>query len=282
MPLSKNTDLSRLSSYGLAATTRYFFEITSIQELSECREIYRQIRSKNLPICILAGGTNILFAFDEFPGLIIKNSLLGKEVGDSIATLASAESVSRFALMMDREYGCPRFRPWIGLPGTIGGAAIGNAGCFGLEMKDVLMSLDVYNLQTNTHETISNSDLQYSYRNSRLKGINHLLVTSVRISLAPSSVTPDYPERKSPPGRSCGSYFRNPEWQSAGRLIELCGLKWTKIGNAKISEIHGNYIINECSASYHDILDLAELAKKSVREQFGIELIEEVRILTTE
>lgn len=130
----------------------------------------------------------------------------------------------------------PLFLPWVGLPGTVGGAVAGNAGCFGLEVAQVLESTEVLNLVTGAVEKLSADKLEFAYRESNLKGNPDTFVISATFDLERifpenefMTKTPEEMQQirrsKQPPGLSCGSFFKNPTGNSAGRLIDQAGLK---------------------------------------------------------
>ena len=142
----------------------------------------------------------------------------------------------------------------------------------------------MYDTELHTYKTYSKDDLEYRYRHSKLKDTTHLFVVSATFDITPPITPPTdarlFRKDKQPGGWSCGSFFANPEGTSAGKLIEEVGLKGRAIGGIRISERHGNFFLNDGTATYKDVLELKELAKNTVREKFNIELHEEVRIIT--
>jgi len=161
----------------------------------------------------------------------------------------------------------------------------GNAGCFGFEAKDAVMEVTVFDVETGEYKTLGNNKLDFSYRHSILKDMPDwfLVDATFRTDLISSDTTDPRTFRsgKQPGGFTCGSFFRNPPGDSAGRLIDLSGLKGHRIGGVKISELHANFFVNDAKGSYGDILSLRDLAKEKVRESFGVELQEEARIIST-
>ncbi len=179
---------------------------------------------------------------------------------------------------------------WASLPGTVGGAVRGNAGCHGLESKDILKSAEVFNPDTLKTETLSLSDLNYAYRHSELK-LNRKIVLSATFALSSLTITKEEQKalldeainfrlQKQPFGFSAGSFFKNPSPENpAGKLIEEAGLKGHQVGGACVSEKHANFLINTGTATSKDMLDLIALIKSTVKEKFGIDLVEEVQIV---
>lgn len=179
-----------------------------------------------------------------------------------------------------------------GLPGTIGGAVFGNAGCYGGDIAAVLERAGI--LIDGQVEQWPVERFAYGYRNSRLKqqaraadqrpaivldatlrlrraDPQELAVTMARIAAERKG--------KTPWGSSCGSVFKNPPGESAGRLIEAAGLKGRRAGQAEISRRHANYIVNLGGAGSDDILALIEIAQQTVARRFGIDLELEVQVL---
>jgi UDP-N-acetylmuramate dehydrogenase len=185
-----------------------------------------------------------------------------------------------------------------GLPGTIGGAVFGNAGCYGGDIAGLLERATI--LVNGQVEEWPVERMGYGYRTSTLKDgsrwtvdgsqatTHHPIVLAAELRLTPgdpaalaATMAAIAAERKgkTPWGSSCGSVFKNPPGHSAGRLIDEAGLKGTRRGGAEISPRHGNYIVNVEGATSDDILALIELAQERVQQQFGIALELEVQVV---
>ncbi len=197
--------------------------------------------------------------------------------------MTGGELLSLLSLHISKKQEGSLFGKWVGLPGTVGGAIAGNAGCFGFEAKDAVLEATLFDMEINEYITLKNTELDFSYRHSLLKERpTWFLVDAVFQTDLVSDDTTDprtFRSGKQPGGFTCGSFFRNPPLDSAGRLIDQVGLKGHRIGGVKISEIHANFFVNDEQGSYRDILALRDLAKEKVREMFGVELQEEVRII---
>jgi UDP-N-acetylmuramate dehydrogenase len=286
------SNLARVTAYSAfktPATAEIFFDFIDRSQIPDLLDIVKEANSKKFPILHIGSGTNCLFAFDHFPGLIIRHRLRGITTMDAILTTSSGEQVSSLCTQLANDGISNAFVPWIGLPGTFWGAIVGNAGCFGLETADILLSAEVLDLVTGIIATLSSSDFKFAYRESILKGDSSRIVLSGtwNLALKQSNI---YAQKtvaemqalrrtKQPPGPSCGSYFKNPPSTSAGLLIDQAGLKRARVGGMQISEHHANFFINTGAATYQDVLDLAELAKQTVFQKTGITLQEEVRII---
>lgn len=173
MALDRNKDISRFSAFKTPATTEYFYEFDHRDKIQELVAVLADIRSKRLPIVYIASGTNCLFAFDHFPGIIIHIGLKSAEFfTENNTLLLYAESGALLGpLVMEsiKAYGVPTLLPWVGLPGTVGGAVVGNAGCFGLESAELVQSVEVLDTVTGIVSELSKDEMEYVYRSSTLK-----------------------------------------------------------------------------------------------------------------
>ena len=175
--------------------------------------------------------------------------------------------------------------PLMTIPGTIGGAAYGNAGAFGMETLAMVNSVETINLETHKLQKIDITDQYYSYRYSKLQKIPNSLIWKVNFAKNKMSEVHDLPAIKEkrdssqPKGLTTGSFFKNPPNDYAGRLIEACGLKGFQLGGAMISEKHANFFMNVEQASFDDIQNLAKLAQDKVFEKFCVKLEKEVHFV---
>jgi len=232
----------------------------------------------------------MLFAFDEYKWVVIKNSLVWWTYDKDTKILESygAESIWDIAEKLERDYGQDLWHRFIWLPGSIAGAVYGNAGCFGLETANNFISCEVLDLENGQVSTIHKKDMDFEYRSSILKKEKNYFLISARFDLSKkiekyhSDVDNiDFRENEQPKWNSCGSFFKNPSReQSAGYLIEQVGLKWYTIWGASFSEKHANFLMHNGQGNYKDMLELIELAQNRVQDEFGISLINEVQIIT--
>ena len=208
----------------------------------------------NDDICLVKAGSAVLSA--KLSNFLISNNLIGGEFLDTI-------------------------------PGSVGGMIITNAGCFGGEVKDILLSADL--LINNHIDTYANKDLCFQYRASKVPK-NAVILSAIfkmtqgnenDIIMAKNRIQQMREKRKQNQiiGLTCGSTFANPEGHRAWELIDKVGLRGYKIGGAMFSEKHCNFIVNFNNAKAQDIENLIELAKQKVLDKFGIELKTEIRIL---
>lgn len=288
--LKENIDITHLSNYKTPASARYYFEVNSESDVTKLSEIYEFCRQQDIPYLIVSWGTNMLFAFEQYPWVIIKNNLLGwtYDTETKILKSYSQESIRQIAQELEEDYRQDLWHRFIGLPGSIGGALFGNAGCFGLEIQHNFASAKVYNLKLGKIEKWTTEDMDFSYRNTKLKDSDgKYFIISLEFDLSEkkekyhSDVDNIYfREHKQPKWNSCGSFFKNPSReQSAGMLIEEVWLKWYQIWGAYFSEKHANFLMHDGQGTYKDMLELIDIAQTKVQDNFGIELVNEVRII---
>ncbi len=289
--LQKNIDITSLSNFKTKAFSKYYFEINSEDDISKLSEICKYSLDNSLKILFVWWWTNMLFAFEKFEGIVIKNNLNGWTYNKETKILESYsnELISDIAESLENDYSQDLWHRFIGLPGSIGWAVYWNAGCFGLETENNFLNSEVIELENGQVSTMSKIDMNFSYRTSILKqNNNRQFLIKVKFDLSTliekySSTVDniDFRENKQPKGNTCGSFFKNPNReQSAWYLIEQVWLKWYKVGWAFFSDKHANFLMSDWTANYKNLIELLELAQKKVKEQFDIELINEVRIIS--
>ena len=291
--LEKNKDITELSNFKTPAKTKYYFELKNEEELDNLFEINKFAKKNNLKIFFISWGTNLLFAFDIFEGILVKNNLKGwsYDKTNSILESYSDESIWEISYELEEKYNQNLWHRFIWLPWSIWWAVFWNAGCFGLEIENNFLKWEVLNLDNGKKEILSKKEMNFSYRNSILKkteGKYFLIKSSFDLSkkIEKYSSKEDniyFREHKQPNWLSCGSFFKNPSKdESAWYLIEQVWLKWFNIWWAFFSNKHANFLMNDGSWTYKDLLSLIELAQKKVKEKFWIELVNEVRIISNQ
>jgi UDP-N-acetylmuramate dehydrogenase len=245
-----------------------------------------------LPLRIIGAGANVLFSDQGFRGVIIVNRVNALTIEDS-GTVVAGSGVSLPHLARETiNHGLSGFEWAVGVPGTVGGATVNNAGAHGREMAhDVHAArLLVWEKGTAQQVTYLREDLDYHYRESALKHAPFpfvVLETTFQFSAGHDPLTlrtkadeyTAYRKRTQPPGASLGSMFKNPPGDYAGRLIEAAGLKGQQIGGVQISTVHANFFVNVGGGTAADYLALIQLAQHTVREKFGVELQLEVELI---
>lgn len=281
--------LASMTSWRIGGPARAFAEPRSPDDLTALR---REAEMRGWPLFVIGGGSNVLMADEGYPGLVIRYADRSREVvshgagEEAIVRVGARAPLARLARELAHE-GWSGLEWAEGIPGTAGGAVVGNAGAYGGEIAQALDSIDVV-LPEGALESWPPTRLQYAYRSSSLKGKDP---TGAVVVAARFRVRRDDPARlmhevgriaaarkeKTPAGLSCGSVFRNPPGQSAGRLIDEAGCKGMRIGAAVVSEKHANYIINEGGARARDIVGLIESVRSMVRASAGISLDLEIQ-----
>ena len=260
-----------------------------VKSANELMDVMTVLWERETPYYVLGGGSNVLVSDKGVRGVVVLNR--AKEVrfesGDQPTVWCEAGVV--FSNLANRcaSKGFAGLEWAATVPGTIGGAVYGNAGAFGGDMLHNLIWADV--LTMNGREKISVEQMGYGYRTSSLKR-NEMkaIVLSAMLRLKNSTKEDvsakieQFSERRKatqPPGASMGSMFKNPEGDHAGRLIEAAGLKGTRIGNAEISTVHGNFFINHGETKAEDVHALIRLTQRTVLEKIGVQLDLEVELV---
>lgn len=292
-PIELHTDesLARHTTWRIGGPARYYADVPD-QVAAQALVAWAQ--AADLPLIWIGGGTNLLALDSGFRGVIARyraqtwqihpqgdTALLEIEAGAQMAATARRMGALGWAGLAWAE----------GVPGTIGGAVFGNAGCYGGDIAQVLTTVTL--LLDGAQVTWPASAMAYRYRTSALKDGTHQFTSPPLILAATFRLTREDPallqasmaqiasvrKGKTPWGSSCGSVFKNPPDDSAGRLIEAAGLKGRRVGGAEISPKHANYIVNVDNATSQDVLTLIGIARETVLHQFGIELELEVRVI---
>lgn len=280
----QNKLLAPFCTYQIGGPADWFLDGSLISDIEEA---ISWADGSGIKYFVFGGGSNLLFSENGFRGLMIRVTVSEIKVeGEKIIADAGTKIFAIVKAAQDNSLS--GLEAWNGLPGTVGGAVFGNAGCFGVETKDILDWAKLYIPGEGVIE--KNIDFfEYAYRNSKIKREPGAAVLQACFKLHkedPEKIKAKMDEiaklriQKQPPGSSTGSFFKNPPGDSAGRLIEACGLKGETMGRAQISPQHANFILNKGGATSKDILELAALAQKKVKENFGIDLEREVIVVT--
>jgi UDP-N-acetylmuramate dehydrogenase len=299
-PMAKHTN------FRIGGPARLYAALGSAEDIVKA---VHAAQAAGVPWYVFGGGSNILVADAGFEGLIIQSGLRSLSV-DGDLVHAGSGAITALVARKAADAGLTGFEWAIGVPGTIGGAVYGNAGCYGGEMKDVVESVDAYDVERGERVTLTNADCGFEYRGSRFKKDQHLIF-SCTIRLTPGDkeaakarmqqIVETRKEKQPLDSSSAGCAFKNIEFTdvsdiatlqsaidvpqamvsakriSAGWIIEKAGLMGTSMGNVRVSEKHGNFLIQRDGATAADVLALMQQIKDTVREKFGITLHEEVQ-----
>ena len=279
--LQRDFDLSQCSNYGTSGRALYGIEALQREDFIEALHFAEQ---ENLPWFVLGGGTNTLFDRERFEGLVIATETFqGRELTTDGRLVARAGTSLRTLIGASIAAGCAGLEGFIGIPGTIGGAVWGNAGGASGGIAPLVEEVRVLE-PDGVPTTIRGDELTWRYRES---GLGDRVILEVALRLAPGSDRDELRERalevferkkRTQPlqARSAGCVFRNPPGESAGRLIEAAGWKGRRLGGARVSECHANFIVNESGATAAEIARLMEEVQLDVANRFGIWLQREV------
>jgi len=279
--------LANLTSYRVGGPAEWYIDPHS---LSDLQQTVAWARSKGLAITVLGAGSNLLVSARGLPGLVVctRNLRYTKFDQETSQVISGAGvPIARLARQVARQ-GWQGLEWAVGIPGTVGGAVVMNAGAHKSSIADILVSTQVLS-QTGTTEKQGPSDLGYGYRTSVLQG-GESLVTEATFQLQPvgdpvgvmATTNAHLKQRHATQPYhlpSCGSVFRNQEPYKAGWLIEQTGLKGYKIGGAQVSELHANFILNCGGATASDIFKLIGYVQEQVEQRWSIRLEPEVKIM---
>jgi UDP-N-acetylmuramate dehydrogenase len=279
--------LAPLTSYRVGGAAEWFIAPRSLEQLTAALE---WAEGEALPITLIGGGSNLLISDLGLSGLVIGTRYLRQNHFDPQTgrlTASAGEALPRLAWTAAR-LGWQGLEWAVGIPGTVGGAVVMNAGAHGFCVADLLVEAHVLS-KTGEMNILTPSQLGYGYRSSNLQGSSSL-VTQATFQLKPGAepttvlaeTTQQLNHRRSTQPYhlpSCGSVFRNPTPQAAGWLIEQIGLKGYQIGGAQVAERHANFIVNNGGASAQDIFQLISYVQDQVKSHWSVWLKPEVKLL---
>ncbi|MDO8264798.1 MAG: UDP-N-acetylmuramate dehydrogenase [Candidatus Parcubacteria bacterium] len=305
--IKKNVLLKNFTTFKIGGPAEYFYIAGIKKELIKAVQTAKKLK---LPFFILGMGSNVLISDKGFKGLIIKSSLLNFRFEKN---MVYAESGVPLSLIIQKaaKHGLGDMSWGVGVPGTIGGAIFGNAGSKENSIKDVVETVEVFDVKEDKLKIFKEKDCNFSYRESVFKNNKDLIILSATLKLktiAREQIKDCYEKslkyrQNTQPLNfpSAGSIFKGyigkigkkellnqfPELIDfnkkgivpAGYLIDKCGLRGKTIGGAQISKMHANFIINTGNAKAGDVIKLIKLIKIAVKKKFGIKLAEEIKFL---
>ena len=276
--------LSKHNYFGIGGNAAAYFEVSTTDKLAYVAQLKKRWK---VPVAIIGRGSNLLVSDAGYRGIVVR--LIGEfnrlEFDGNRVDVGAGVSLPRLSKIA-ASHGLSGVEFALGIPGSVGGALIMNAGAWGSSFGDLVEHVKVM-----THEgelmALSRDDAQFSYRHSGLKP--YFCVTGATLTLTPGdaevvdSLMQDLYNQKitSQPfaEENAGCMFKNPPGHSAGKLIDECGLKGHRIGGAEVSKIHGNFILNLEDATAHDVLSLVQHIQDHVRRERGVDLEMEVQLL---
>lgn len=282
-----NEPLSKHTTYKIGGVADYFVMPTDIEKIKECIEI---AKANNVPYFVLGRGSNVLASDEGYRGMIIHlgNNFSEIEIdeesniitADAGASIIGVSSKAAQAGLTGLEFVC-------GVPGTVGGAVSMNAGCYGGEISDVLISAVILDEDGNIKK-VTKEELKMDYRYSIILEKSIILLSaSFKLEKGDSDEIKqrmnELNERRKkvqPLDKpNAGSVFKRPDGYFPGKLIEDAGFKGVKIGGAEVSTMHANFIVNNDNATAKDVMTLVKDIKAKVKEMEDVDLELELKLL---
>lgn len=272
--------LKNLCTFGIGGPAKYYVEVKTLEE---ARSAFDFCHKKNIPFYVLGKGSNSLFNDEGFPGLVIANKIdFCESPSPGVFHVGSGHSFSLLGVQTAKQQ-------WSGLefasgiPCSVGGAVFMNAGANGAETSQSLLSVDFLTPEGEL-KVLHKPEIEFGYRYSSLQKMKGAIVGATFQLVKNSEARAKqlqiiaYRTKTQPYGeKSAGCVFRNPPGEYAGALIEKAGLKGHCCGDACVSDLHANFIINKGNASCQDVINLMDHIKEKVKDTSGVDLEVEVR-----
>lgn len=280
--LKENEPFAAHTTLAIGGPARWFFRPTGREELAHALAAI----PAEIAIMPLGRGSNLLVCDEGFDGLVIDLSdIKHVEVDHTTLSAGAGCRMSKVARTC-ADHGLTGLEFMATVPGDLGGGIAMNAGAFGQQVSDKLQQITILH-RDGSEEQITADNLSMSYRHTRLPAGSLVVDATFRLEEGdPDAIRQRMREIREKRSATqplaqpnCGSVFKNPQGDHAARLIEAAGLKGIRIGNARISGTHANFIINEGGATCEDVLALIRLARQEVDKQFSVLLEPEVRLL---
>ncbi|MFA5287018.1 MAG: UDP-N-acetylmuramate dehydrogenase [Candidatus Omnitrophota bacterium] len=283
LKVKRNQLLKNKTTFKIGGRADFFSEPKGPKELSL---VVGRAKENNLPVFVIGAGSNLLISDEGVRGLVIKlNSVYFNNISLKGNCIEAGSGVMLSKLIQfAKSKSLSGFEFLAGIPGTLGGALAMNAGCWGKSIGDLVREVEVLDYAGNI-KIIKGKEIKFAYRKTNLG--NYIILSAV-LKLKKSSreaivrnVKEYILKRKNTQDLTfpnAGCIFKNPQSLSAGRLIDLCGLKGKGIGSAFVSDKHANFILNKGNAKSEDALRLMRLIKARVRNRFRVNLEPEIKI----
>ena len=303
--VEKDVLLAPYTTFGIGGPAKYFFRAKTKQDIVDGVQV---AKASKMPFFVLAGGSNVLVSDAGFEGLVIFIENTKHEINET--TVISDAGVTVSTLVEETGKRGLAGLEWAGgLPGTLGGAVRGNAGAFGGETKDIVVSVEAVNYEGEVR-MFSNEECMFSYRSSIFKE-EGWVVLSVTLDMKEGNASELqkiaaehilYREERHPlEYPNAGSVFKNCDFANfpeefkdqvkekvktdpfpvvpTAYIISEADLKGLRVGGAQVSEKHPNYIVNTGKATANDVLELISQVKERVKERFGVDLEQEIQYI---
>ncbi len=286
--LKNNTALNKLTTFNMGGEPKFYSRPENYDQLFDALSV---CKNTNLPIKVLGGGSNLVVDDYELDFAVIhirKPAFDWIRIGENNTITVGGGVPLRNLLRFCKHQGHGGAEFLAGIPGTIGGAVVGNAGAWGAAMDEIIKSVTIVDENVEKH-FLKKEDIHFSYRHCSLSNV---IVTEAELKLQPRTpelvdelIKQNLQRKKNVQPTSkpnAGCIFKNPGNISAGKLLDICGFRGFQIGGAKVSDVHANFICNYNSASATDVFQIIEKMKKTVYKRFGINLELEVKLWRNE
>lgn len=280
----KNEIMSKHTSFKVGGPVDLFITVETIEQLKDTIKI---LKHQNIEYKVIGNGSNLLVKDEGYRGAIIKPSFNSIEIKEDIVEVGAGVKNGMLAQkLLQKEL--TGFEFAAGIPGTIGGAMVMNAGAHGREMKDIVDAVTYYNCENDEIETIKKEECNFEYRNSKFKNSNVIIIkailklqkgNSIEIKQKMDEYKQFRIEKQPIEYPSAGSTFKRGADFITAKLIDEAGLKGYTIGGAQVSEKHAGFIINKNNATATDIINLIEEVQKIVYEKFNKKIELEIEII---
>ncbi|MBR2213542.1 MAG: UDP-N-acetylmuramate dehydrogenase [Eubacterium sp.] len=283
--VKENENMAEHTTFKCGGNASLYIAPNSIDELVKVLEV---LREEDYPYMVIGNGSNLLVKDSGYDGAVVEVDKKIGEIdvrGEEIIVEAGAKLSKVATIAMESDLAGFEFAH--GIPGNMGGAVVMNAGAYGGEMKDVLKWVKVVD-QNGEIKTLENEELELGYRTSRVMKEKMIVleaciklelgimgeiadVMALLMSKRKASQPLEYP--------SAGSTFKRPEGYYAGKLVQDAGMKGYRVGDAMVSEKHSGFVINCGNATATDVIQVIKDVQAKVKEDFGVDLEPEVRII---
>ena len=282
-----NEPMAKHTSFKIGGPADVFIKVDNIEELKETLDLSKK---NQIPLTIIGNGSNLLVTDKGIRGITAKLNLKDIEIKNEnnkqIIKVEAGVPVGLLAQKLLKEE-ITGFEELSGIPGTIGGAVIMNAGAHGKELKDILKKVTAMDYNGNIHE-FTNEECLFSYRNSRFQKEKYIILQAT-LELEKGNSTEikekmdeymQFRKEKQPiEYPNAGSTFKRGEDFVTAKLIDEAGLKGYKVGGAQVSEKHAGFIVNVDNATAKDVIELTDYIKEKIEEKFGKKINLEIQII---
>lgn len=278
--------LGPLCTYRVGGAAAVFVEAESVDDLITVQNAVKQTGVETL---VIGRGSNLLVSDDGFNGIVVQlgSAFTGLQIdSDNAQITCDAGALMPVAARRTAALGLTGFEWAVGVPGSVGGGVRMNAGGHGSDIDANLVTVEMVDLVGNGVTVVKRADLELGYRSSNVATTQVVLSATFQLDIGDVATAKQevseivqWRRKHQPGGQNAGSVFRNPEGDSAGRIIESLGLKGFRIGSAEVSEKHANFFQADPDGSANDVYELIMTVKQRVKDEIGIELHPENRLI---